>query len=167
VFFQRSAGSIDSFDRDFVEGSVCGHVARQNRPCLRAILLPGIEVGDTILLSRETNIVNILANRLRVEDYLAKHPELLRRPADRPMFVFGLPRTGTTLTINRLHADPARRPLLRWEALDSVPPLRLAFDCGAPWSHRVQQMRPSSCRRQRRPFARAFARSPSLSETRP
>jgi hypothetical protein len=70
----------------------------------------------------ETNIVNILVNRLRVEDYLAKHPELLQRPVDRPMFVFGLPRTGTTLTINLLHADPARRSLLRWEALDSVPP---------------------------------------------
>jgi len=45
----------------------------------------------------ETNIVNALANRLRVEDYLQKHPELLQRPTDRPMFVFGLPRTGTTL----------------------------------------------------------------------
>ena len=27
VFLQRSAGAIDSFDRDFVERSVCGHVA--------------------------------------------------------------------------------------------------------------------------------------------
>src|ERR1700730_9264113 len=70
----------------------------------------------------ETNIVNTLANRLRVEDYLQKHPELLQRPTDRPMFVFGLPRTGTTLAINLLHQDPARRSLLRWEAFDSVPP---------------------------------------------
>jgi hypothetical protein len=38
------------------------------------------------------------------------------------MFVFGLPRTGTTLAINLLHADPARRSLLRWEAFNSVPP---------------------------------------------
>jgi hypothetical protein len=70
----------------------------------------------------EANIVNTLVNRLRVEDYLQKHPELLQRPVDRPLFVFGLPRTGTTLTINLLHEDPARRSLLRWEALDSVPP---------------------------------------------
>ena len=38
------------------------------------------------------------------------------------MFVFGLPRTGTTLTINLLNADPARRCFLRWEALNSAPP---------------------------------------------
>ena len=72
----------------------------------------------------EANIVSTLVNRLRVEDYLASHSELLNRPIDRPMFVFGLPRTGTTLTINLLNADPARRCFLRWEAVDSVPPPR-------------------------------------------
>lgn len=70
----------------------------------------------------EANVVNILANRLRVVDYLKQHPELLQRAIERPMFVFGLPRTGTTLTINLLSADPARRCLLRWEALNPVPP---------------------------------------------
>lgn len=64
----------------------------------------------------------ILANRLRIVDYLKRHPELLERPIEKPLFVFGLPRTGTTLTINLLSADPARRCLLRWEALNSVPP---------------------------------------------
>ncbi len=72
--------------------------------------------------SVEANLVSTLANRLRVEDYLAKHPELLERPIEKPMFVFGLPRTGTTLVINLLNADPARRSFLRWEAFDSVPP---------------------------------------------
>jgi hypothetical protein len=70
----------------------------------------------------EANIVNIVSHRLRIVDYLKKHPELLSRPIERPTFVFGLPRTGTTLTINLLSADPARRCLLRWEALNSVPP---------------------------------------------
>jgi hypothetical protein len=68
------------------------------------------------------NLVRTLSNRLRIVDYLKRHPELLERPIVRPMFVFGLPRTGTTLVINLLSADPARRCLLRWEALDSVPP---------------------------------------------
>jgi hypothetical protein len=66
--------------------------------------------------------VGYLSNRLRIVDYLRRHPDLLERPIEAPMFVFGLPRTGTTLTINLLSADPARRCLLRWEALDSVPP---------------------------------------------
>lgn len=67
-------------------------------------------------------LIRTLVNRLRVEDYLARHPELLQRPIDKPMFVFGLPRTGTTLVINLLSVDPARRCFLRWEAFDSVPP---------------------------------------------
>ena len=70
----------------------------------------------------EANLVSILSNRLRIVDYLKQHPELLERPIERPMFVFGLPRTGTTLTINLLSADPMRRCLLRWESLNSVPP---------------------------------------------
>lgn len=70
----------------------------------------------------EAELVATLANRLRVEDHLAQHSDLLARPVEKPMFVFGLPRTGTTLVINLLNADPARRSLLRWEAFDSVPP---------------------------------------------
>lgn len=67
-------------------------------------------------------LIDALANRMRVEDWLARHPELLDRPIEKPLFVFGLPRTGTTLAINLLHADPARRSLLRWGAFASVPP---------------------------------------------
>ena len=72
----------------------------------------------------EQTLVGTLSNRLRIVDYLKRHPDLLERPIERPTFVFGLPRTGTTLTINLLGADPARRCFLRWEALDSVPPAR-------------------------------------------
>lgn len=97
----------------------------------------GILEGLAVLcdaLSREANLhargearvtaslVETLANRLRVEDYLKQHPQLLERPIEKPLFVFGLPRTGTTLAINLLNADPARRSFLRWEAFDSVPP---------------------------------------------
>src|SRR4051794_31393531 len=70
----------------------------------------------------EATLVDTLANRLRIVDHLKRHPELLERPVEKPTFVFGLPRTGTTLTINLLSADPARRCFLRWEALDSAPP---------------------------------------------
>ena len=68
------------------------------------------------------NLVATLSNRLRVEDHLRKNPGLLQRPVEKPLFVFGLPRTGTTLLINLLSVDPARRCFLRWEAFDSVPP---------------------------------------------
>lgn len=71
-------------------------------------------------------LVNTLVNRLKVEDYLDKHPQLLEAPVEKPMFVFGLPRTGTTLLINLLNTDPMRRSFLRWESLNSVPPPKAA-----------------------------------------
>lgn len=67
-------------------------------------------------------VTNNLALRMQVIDYVNKHPEVLEKPIQKPMFVFGLPRTGTTVTINLLHADPARRSLLHWEAREPVPP---------------------------------------------
>ncbi|KPH61498.1 sulfotransferase [Novosphingobium sp. ST904] len=68
------------------------------------------------------NAAEYLANRMRVEDWIARHPEILDKPVEKPTFVFGLPRTGTTLTINLLNEDTARRCFLRWEAFASVPP---------------------------------------------
>ncbi len=68
------------------------------------------------------NIVGALATRLKVTDYLEKRPELLKRPIERPVFVFGVPRTGTTLLSNLLAADPHRRSPLTWEIDDPVPP---------------------------------------------
>ncbi|MFM5906025.1 MAG: sulfotransferase family protein [Novosphingobium sp.] len=70
----------------------------------------------------EQSITQYLINRMKVVDYARQHPELLEKPVEKPTFVFGLPRTGTTLTINLLSADPARRCYRRFEALDSMPP---------------------------------------------
>jgi len=70
----------------------------------------------------EANVVDLLSNRLRTTDYLAQRPELLERPVERPVFVFGIPRTGTTLLSNLLACDPARRSPLTWEIDEPVPP---------------------------------------------
>lgn len=67
-------------------------------------------------------IVRNLANRLKVTDYVSRHPEILNERIERPVFVLGMPRTGTTLTSNLLATDPARRSLLTWIVGDPVPP---------------------------------------------
>ena len=67
-------------------------------------------------------LVKALIDRLNVTAALKRRPELLERPIERPVFVFGLPRTGTTLLNNLLAADPARRSPLKWELDDPVPP---------------------------------------------
>lgn len=69
-----------------------------------------------------SSVLEILSNRLKVTDYLEKRPELLARPVEKPVFVFGVPRTGTTLLSNLLAADPARRSPLTWEIDDPIPP---------------------------------------------
>ncbi len=68
------------------------------------------------------DVVGALANRLKTTAYLEQQPQLLQRPIERPVFVFGIPRTGTTLLSNLLAADPARRSPLTWEIDDPVPP---------------------------------------------
>lgn len=70
------------------------------------------------------DLVTYMAIRMKVEGWLKDHPELLDAPIEKPLFVFGLPRTGTTLLINLLASDPARRSFLRWEAYDPTPPAR-------------------------------------------
>jgi Sulfotransferase family len=67
-------------------------------------------------------IIAALSTRLKTTAYLDEHPALLKRPIERPVFVFGIPRTGTTLLSNLLAADPARRSPLSWEIDDPVPP---------------------------------------------
>ena len=68
------------------------------------------------------DLVTFMAIRMRIEHWLKDHPELLDAPIEKPLFVFGLPRTGTTLAINLLASDPARRSFLRWEAYEPTPP---------------------------------------------
>ena len=68
------------------------------------------------------DILHYLKSRLKVADYLGQRPELLTRKIERPVFVMGVPRTGTTLMSNLLAADPARRSTLTWEIDDPIPP---------------------------------------------
>lgn len=66
--------------------------------------------------------VDALWNRLRVVDYGKKHPEVFDVPVERPLVILGLPRTGTTVASYLLDEDSSRRSLLKWEAVDSIPP---------------------------------------------
>lgn len=69
------------------------------------------------LLAREW-IVRCLAARLQMQAQWKQRPEILEIPVARPLFVVGLPRSGTTLLFNLLAQDPAHRWLTNWEALN-------------------------------------------------
>lgn len=66
--------------------------------------------------------VQLLKNRLRIEDLLRHHPEIREIPITAPIVIAGMPRTGTTHLHNLIAADPAIRSLPYWEAVEPVAP---------------------------------------------
>jgi hypothetical protein len=66
--------------------------------------------------------IDCLAARMTVDDYHRRHPELARQEIVRPVFILGLPRTGTTMVSYLMESDPANRSMLRWEAYNLAPP---------------------------------------------
>jgi hypothetical protein len=67
-------------------------------------------------------VVEDLANRARIERWYRDHPEAEAQRIEAPVFVVGLPRTGTTAAVGMMALDPRFRFLRAWEASDPVPP---------------------------------------------
>lgn len=63
-----------------------------------------------------------LEGRLQVIDWFKRHPEIEDEVIKEPVFIVGLPRSGTTIMQEILGADPGARTVRMWEAKFSVPP---------------------------------------------
>jgi hypothetical protein len=85
-------------------------------------------------MSAHAQTTGHLKNRLRVEQLVAEHPEILDVEVARPIVIVGQPRTGTTHLHNLMSVDPALRSLPYWESLEPVlsPDERKAVADGAP-----------------------------------
>lgn len=68
------------------------------------------------------SIVDLLVNRLRMAQVFRQHPEILEGEIRRPIFVVGMPRTGTSILHELLAQDPANRTPLSWEVAQPCPP---------------------------------------------
>jgi hypothetical protein len=66
--------------------------------------------------------IRLLASRLRVEHDLVRYPEIHKVEIRRPLFITGLPRSGTTLMHRLLSQAPGARALRFWETLEPSPP---------------------------------------------
>jgi len=66
-------------------------------------------------------LVRCLTNRLLIRDEVKRHPETLSETVSRPLFIVGLPRTGSTLLQRLLSQDSHCRPLLHWETVQPAP----------------------------------------------
>ena len=67
-------------------------------------------------------LLRLLENRLRLESDRRKYPEIEQQNIREPVFVLGLPRTGTTILYNLLELDPDNRAPLSWEVMMPSPP---------------------------------------------
>jgi hypothetical protein len=73
------------------------------------------------LLTRSDLLV-YLQNRLQVTDWYRRHPEIDDEAIRQPVFIVGLPRSGTTILHEVLAQDEQFRYVKKWEALFPCPP---------------------------------------------
>ncbi|TGD73563.1 sulfotransferase [Mangrovimicrobium sediminis] len=92
------------------------------------------EAGLTAMgrMGLDMQIVALLSNRLQVEDWYARHPEIDEQEIVAPLIGLGLPRTGSTALSFLLAEDPAVRCIRNWESNQPCPPPETATEATDP-----------------------------------
>ena len=103
---------FDDFEGDFFEA-----LSRLLESCQSEARLSLI--GKIAL---RTNVLDTLCSRLQMERDRQLYPNIARQEIREPLFIVGLPRSGTTLLHNLLAADPDHRSPLMWEVMTPSPP---------------------------------------------
>lgn len=90
-------------------------------------LIDSIETEDRLngfgRIIAQTHIMNLLRQRLLLTHHIRQHPEIRDEVIERPIFLVGAPRTGTTITHHLLSQDARFRYPLTWECDELHPPL--------------------------------------------
>src|SRR5205807_10414932 len=92
-------------------------LSRLVKSCLREARLNLI--GRFALRS---DLFRTLCNRLLMQRDRKTFPKISRQPIQEPLFIVGLPRSGTTLLHTLLACDPNHRVPLTWEVMEPSPP---------------------------------------------
>ncbi len=66
-------------------------------------------------LAMQQECTRALSNRLYIQEAIKKHPEIKEIPVKKPLFIVGLPRTGTTMLHHLLCQDQNARIPFLWE----------------------------------------------------
>jgi hypothetical protein len=111
---KRRCGLDDFGGGDFFEG-----LSRLLDSCHRESRLNLI--GKIAL---RTDLTRILCSRLLMQRDRELYPAVARQEIRQPLFIVGLPRSGTTLLHMLLAADPEHRAPLTWEVMTPSPPTR-------------------------------------------
>jgi Sulfotransferase family len=110
----RRNGLDDFGDTDFVDP-------------LERLLAACVEEASLSLVGRMAtrwDVVRFLSNLLRFRAAEARQPHVLAQRIERPIFITGLPRSGTTFLHRLLLEDPINRAPLVWQTIYPYPPRR-------------------------------------------
>src|SRR6266849_8393244 len=75
-------------------------------------------------IALRTDVLQTLCSRLQMERDRRGYPDIARQQIREPLFIVGLPRSGTTVLHSLLAADPEHRAPLTWEVMTPSPPTR-------------------------------------------
>lgn len=109
----RQATGLDDFGDDWFQEPY------------RALVKALEQEAELTLLGRlliRSDIARTLESRLRVEDWLARHPEIEAQPVAPVHVVTGLGRSGTSVLHELFTLDPDNRVPMLWEMMYPVPP---------------------------------------------
>lgn len=99
------------------------------------------KLNDFGQLRAQMTIDSGLVNRLKIVDYVKQNPDVEQQEISRPVFIVGLPRTGTTALHHMLNQDETNRTLRLWEAQSPVPPPETAtYHCDPRIAQQVESV---------------------------
>jgi hypothetical protein len=129
---QRRSGLSDYGDGSFVD------------PLRRLLEACSNEASLSLVgrMAARWDAVRFLSNLLKFRDMERRQPEILHQPVRRPIFITGLPRTGTTFLHRLLMEDPENKAPTVWETIYPYP------------TRRGRDRRPTLVARQLRAFER-------------
>jgi hypothetical protein len=72
-------------------------------------------------LAAGQHLLDLLETRLKLVDYWRRTQEISEQPIDKPFFITGMPRSGSTFLHDLLAQDPGNRVPLTWEVMFPLP----------------------------------------------
>jgi hypothetical protein len=127
-----------SLDEKILLGEACKRVGLDDfgddsfREPLRLLLNSYETEADLNFIGRicvHNDILRLLGNRLRLVEDRQRFPDIAAEIIRRPLFITGLPRSGTTFLHALLAQDPAHRAPQVWEVMyPSPPPEKGSYD---------------------------------------
>lgn len=106
-----------------IDGGEVDHSLREALEVLVQSLNDECDLNLMGRLSAQDDTVRMIRTHLRIKQRLQSTPEILTTTLPSPVFIIGLPRTGSTFLHQLMAQDVNNRTIPYWESFDPVKPL--------------------------------------------